>query len=549
MRTKNISLFKYGAVLFLAMLIIFSCKRTFLDKAPYDQISNDNFWNTEDDALMALTGVYAIAATSTEQDFLSYTTIIFNEQKSDNAFETPAGVREMYVDGTDNPTNSIIGQTWKTSYVRIGRANFFLDNIDRVKMDEGKKNIMKAEARFIRAVYYFYMSQSWGDVPLVKKVLTIDEANHVSRTPKDSVVDFVLSELTDVASILPVSRPKSERGRATKGAALAFKGRMLMAAGKWADAAATYKSIMDLNTYSLEPDYAGLFVNGNQDSPEMVFAVEYLQGATGNQTSQAPYRLNPIILGGVSQIGPQNDLVDAYECTDGKSIAESPLYDPQHPYEKAGVRYRDPRLYYSIMLPNYTTVRGKRYVTHPDSTNAPDKMPTYSKTGYGYMKFIDTNYTGDVKTYGVSTPIIRYAEVLLSYLESALEAGEPITQSLLDQTINAVRARPSVNMPPVTETDPVKLREIVRNERRIELALEGIRNWDLIRWHIAHINLHKNVYGAKVCEGSSGCGFQVDAEGHYFLYTRAFRENVDYLWPIPQSELDINPNLTQNPGY
>ena len=549
MKSNYILKLRSLVALLAGLLMAIGCKKDYLVENPYDQISNSNFWKSEDDALMALTGVYSYTSTGNEQDFLSYINVFFSDQKSDNAFEVPSGVREMFIDGTDNPTNSIIGQTWNVCYARIGKANFFIANIDRVDMDETKRNIMKAEARFIRAVYYFYMSQFWGGVPLVTDVLTIDEANTVSRNSKQEVEDFVLSELTDIAGILPVTRPASELGRVTSGAALAFKGRLLMAEGKWADAAATYKSIIDLNIYTIDPDYSSLFIKGNEHSTEFVYALPYLAGVGGKNSTQVPYRWAPRILGGNTQIGPLNDLVDAYECVDGKSIAESPLYDSQNPYEKNGVRYRDPRLYYSILLPNYSTVNGKLYVTHPDSVNAPDRMPTWSKTGYGYMKFIDPSYTGDPKAYGSSIPIIRYPEVLLSYLESKLEAGDPITQGLLDETINKVRARPSVNMPPVTETDPDALRPILRNERRVELALEGIRYWDILRWHTAHIVLNGPVYGSKVCDGSSGCGYMVDAGGHYLLYTRHFRENVDYLWPIPQSQIDLDPNLEQNPGY
>jgi len=176
-------------------------------------------------------------------------------------------------------------------------------------------------------------------------------------------------------------------------------------------------------------------------------------------------------------------------------------------------------------------------------------MPAFSKTGYGYMKYIDPGYTLDNRTYGGSIPLVRYAEILLSYLESKLEAGDHITQQLLDETINKVRGRASVNMPAITETDATALRPILRNERRVELALEGIRHYDILRWHIAHIVLDANVYGSKVCDLPGACRFTVDAQGHYYLYKRAFRENVDYLWPIPQSEIDINPNLEQNPGY
>ena len=158
-------------------------------------------------------------------------------------------------------------------------------------------------------------------------------------------------------------------------------------------------------------------------------------------------------------------------------------------------------------------------------------------------KYFDESYNGDLRRYGVNIPIIRYPEVLLSYLEAKLENGEAITTALLDQTINAVRGRSSVNMPRITETNPDKLRPVLRNERRVELAMEGIRYWDLRRWGIAHEVLQGKIYGAPF-PGR----VKVDADGHQDPYGRwyvnkwNFREQ-DYKWPIPQSEQNINPNL------
>ena len=147
--------------------------------------------------------------------------------------------------------------------------------------------------------------------------------------------------------------------------------------------------------------------------------------------------------------------------------------------------------------------------------------------------------------------MVRYAEVLLSYLEASLETGV-VSQQLLDETINLVRARAEVSMPPVTETDPAKLMTILRRERRVELAWEGLRLYDLFRWRVAHINLRSRVHGMKLCtvaEAATYAKFPVNENGYFFCEETFFREAVDYLWPIPQTEIDVNPNLTQNPGY
>jgi hypothetical protein len=545
MKTSYKKVIKYFGVFLLLEIILSGCSDV-LEYSPYNQVSEDVFWKNNDDAFMGLVGVYRLGSAGTETDFLTETSIFFMDQKSDNAYVPPDNFREAMINGTDEPTNTLASTAWSNSYNRIGRANYFLENIDKVNMDQVEKDEMKAEARVIRAIFYFYMTQFYGGVPLITGTLTVDEANNVSRASKEEVVTFVLSELTEAANDLPATRPASERGRITKAAALAFKGRLQMAEQKWADAALTYKSIIDLGVHIIDPRYKELFIEAGENSLENIFSTQY---TTESGSSQAHYRLLPRALKGASQIGILNSLVEAYECIDGKTINESPLYDPQNPYVIDNVPYRDPRLYYTVILPNVSKVKGVLYVTHPDSTKSLDQMPTKAKTGYGYFKYLDEAFNGDTKIYGGDKPIVRYAEVLLSYLESKLEAGDQITQELLDQTINMVRGRESVNMPPITEIEKDKLRIILRRERRVELALEGIRYWDLLRWHIAHIELNKNTYGAKVCDGQSNCKYQVDENGYYFLYKRGFRENVDYHWPIPQDQIDINPNLEQNPGY
>jgi hypothetical protein len=533
---------KYSFILIIGMCL--SCN-DILELNPYGVISEGTFWRDENDALLALTGVYNNQSASNEADFFSSTFVLFGDQKSDNAYASN-DVREFIVDGQLNPDNPIVRDTWTLSYSKVARANYFLDNVDKVSnMDENVKNVMKAEARFIRAAYYFFMSQYWGGVPLVTKVLSVPEANSISISPKEEIVSFVLKELSEVAEILPAARPDSERGRVTKAAALAFKGRLLMSEKRWSEAAATYKSIMDLGIYIIDPSYQDIFLENGEKSKEIIYSVQYLGPNNGNNI---PYRYNTFSMGGQSQVTPLNDLVQAYECIDGRTIDESPLYDPGNPYIKAGERYRDPRLYYTILLPNVSTLKdGSLYVTHPDSIDSRDALPKFSWTGYGLLKFIDYSFSGNLSAYGGDVPLVRYAEVLLSYLESKLETGDLITQELLDQTINKVRGRESVKMPAVTETNRDELRTVLRRERRVELAMEGIRNWDICRWGIAETVLNRKIYGAKVADGPGG-KYVTDQNGYYYVYERKFKSH-HYLWPIPQSERDINSNLGQNPGY
>jgi len=238
--------------------------------------------------------------------------------------------------------------------------------------------------------------------------------------------------------------------------------------------------------------------------------------------------------------------VDAFLMKDGLPIESSPLYDPNNEFDN-----RDPRLYASILLPNYSIWNGIKYQQHPDSTINGVKAGA-GRTGYGLKKFTMDNYKGDGFSSGADQVLVRYAEVLLSYLESKLEAGDGISQALLNETINKVRGRSSVGMPAVTITDPTLLREIVRRERRVEFFGEqAIRLWDITRWKIANTALRGVYRGMKVTNTpATYTAYKVDAKGYLIISERkSFNENINYLWPLPLSELDINKNLKQNPGY
>jgi hypothetical protein len=219
---------------------------------------------------------------------------------------------------------------------------------------------------------------------------------------------------------------------------------------------------------------------------------------------------------------------------------------------KNGVNYRDPRLLYTIFYPGISTIKGRVYHGHPDSTTVVGDVFTYDAgmTGYCLQKFVDNDYTGDVYSSGVDIPIIRYAEILLSYLECKINEGATIDQNLLDLTINAVRSRESVQMPAVSESDPAALMEILKRERRVELAWEGLRYWDLNRWEMAsEILENKPMYGIKITDDPENYNrFPVGPTGHYFVINLKYK-STDIPWPVPQDELDINTTLTQKDNW
>lgn len=528
---------------FLPILFFSSCDKEIFDKQPLDAASDATFWKTENDAQLALIGCYNNYAGWRGEDFWTPRAILYLDLMAGNGSEKEL-IPDHVTDGSLTPSYWVTGAYWSNTYQKITTCNNFLGHIGNITMNENTKAIITAEVRTLRAYQYFNLALYFGDVPLVQKVLTLDEANSVSRNPRNEVLDFVETELKESAAVLPKSRPDAENGRITAGAALGILGRVQMLRNKWSDAAATYKSIMDLGVYSIDPKYRELFLGDHEFSKEIIMSSQYLKDTYGHVLL---IYLTPEKWGGWHQFSPFNELVKEYECTDGKTINESPLYDKNNPYEN-----RDPRLYATIFIPEKTVFRGNVYTTNPASGNN-DKFGKYPVwSGYSILKFMEEDESVDVWSSGSNWIMIRYAEVLLGYLESKLESGTSVDQALLDQTINMVRGRAAVNMPKVTTTDPAELRKIIRRERRVEFAFEGLRYYDILRWGIAAEELNYQFTGQKLTNDPANyTAYPVDSEGYYIMsqQNRKFIKGKNELWPIPQSERDINKNLTQNPGY
>lgn len=539
---------KYIYILMLGLAI--SCSNE-LETTPLASLTDQTVWSSEANAFIALTGCYRgnipFNSTGFESDWNSYSGMIFLEFASDNALDrraTTTGNSTLHKlsDGTLNSSNASIKNYWTNSYSKVAKCNDFIEKIDKVPASQAVIDRMKSEARFLRAIQYFYMSQYFQDVPLVTKSLSKEEANLVKKATKAEITTFVVTELTECAALLPRHKDikATERGRASRQAALAFLGRTYLGVKDFAKAAAAFKQIIDLGDNIIDPNYQTIFFPSNQNSNENIFATNYLENLAGNALTQHAW---PAVVGGWHLVCPMGSLAESYEFTDGTPFSyTSPLYDP-----KDFGKNRDPRLGYTLLW-DQTYFKGKKYVCHPDSTKSVDqlgagKQTTY--TGFGLRKFFDEGFGGGLFYYGANAVVVRYSEVLLSYLEGILEAGQPIDQALLDATINKVRGRASVNIARVMETDRTKLREILRRERRVELALEGLRYWDLLRWDIAKDVLKADFYGASFpgAKNMRKKGTATDTYNRWFVITRGFRTPDDNKWPIPQSEQDINPNL------
>ncbi|MCE5345534.1 MAG: RagB/SusD family nutrient uptake outer membrane protein [Bacteroidales bacterium] len=534
---------KTSLLLVILLLAQTGCQKEWLDEQPLAQLSEASAWKTQSDAMLALTGLYQ--GSSVGENAYTNFLLCLSSATDDSSYKN-GSLSSVYSGYFLYPTESQnVGGRWTKAYTSIYRCNYFLANIDKVTMDDATKKQIIAEARFLRAYEYFWIAQWYGGVPLITKVLTIKEANTQSRNTRQEIQDFVLTELTAAATDLPTTRVAAQKGRIIQSAALAVKGRQLMILKRWSEAATTFKQIIDLKVHSIDPSYSNLCKEAGENSTEIILSCNCLAGLYGNAQSQRNH--HPAFYGGYQEMNPFQDLVDAFLMKDGLSIKESPLYDPDHPFNN-----RDPRLYASIFLPEYTFFRGTLYLGHPDLTDVGIKN-LIGATGYGVKKYVTENYVGDQGSSGDDIIWIRFAEVLLGYLESKLEAGDAITQDLLDQTINQVRGRAEVSMPAVTETNKDKLREIVRNERRVEFNLERLIRWmDIHRWDIASQVINKKFYGMKLTNDPAHyTKYVVNSEGYKFVIDRtgSYNEAVNGLWPIPQSELDINSSLGQNPGY
>ncbi len=520
-------------------LVLPGCSETWLDEQPLAQLSETSFWKSEKDAMLALTGIYR--GGNVGNNGYNNELLIMAGATDDSGYKH-GNVGVIYSGYLNPGDGQVVQSIWQRAYTTIFKVNYFLENVNKVAgADAAKIAQFSAEARFLRAYEYFMMSVLYGGVPLVTKVLTVAEANTQTRNTYDEVVNFCLTELTEAAKGLPATRPDSERGRILKAAALAVKGRLQMINKKWADAAVTYKEAIDLNAHVIDPRFKELFEEQGETSKEIVLATNCVAGLYGNPQNQLNY--HPEVFGGYQEDNAFQGLVDAFTMKDGLPIEESPLYNAKKPFEN-----RDPRLYATLFLPGYTVFRGKSYTGR--------EANLIGNTGYGWKKYVTENYTGAQNSSGDDIIHIRYAEILLSYLESVLEAGQPVTQALLDQTINAVRGRNAVKMPPITETNVAKLRELVRRERRVEFAVERlIRYMDIRRWGIYMEVMNTKFYGMKLTDDPDNyTEFKVEKvgkyRGHYIPIDKTGTIKPEMaLLPIPLYEININNKIVQNPGY
>ncbi|WP_162304427.1 RagB/SusD family nutrient uptake outer membrane protein [Maribellus luteus] len=502
-------------IIITTVLFLNGCE-SFLDKQPLDQLASETFWQSQDDAEMALNACYGKLRSSLMSWDL--TTL---DGMSDDLYHQHGhyGVTSLAQGNIEPTSGGLVSDIFSYAYSGISTCHFFLGNIDRVDMDETIKNQYIAEVRFLRAHFYFYLSEFYGGVPLYLSSPTTEEAATTAKSTKEQVVTAIIDDLDFAIANLP---DIAYNGHAVKGSAYALKARVLLHNERWEEAASAANNVISNSNFGLSSEYMDIWDRDKQEgNPEILFSVKYL-----NPNLAQPFYGADIVYNWWHSTAPVHYIIDTYECTDGKNISESPLYDQEHPYDN-----RDPRLRwcnYVDMDPWYygQDVLGDGVKRWRPGFTGGDAAPA---TPFLLKKFQNTSYLP--YSYSVKTDydavLLRYAEVLLIYAEAKNEASTTPDETIY-KAVNDVRAR--VEMPDLpTGLSKEQMRERIRHERRIELAYEGKRYMDLKRWKTAHIVIPTIVDpGGKV---------------------RKFENPKHYLFPFPQSEIDINKNLEQNPDY
>lgn len=541
---------KYLSIIAAALLMgSFSSCSDFLDRYPLEELSDESFWKTEKDAEMAVSNLYNVLPTWDVDEAI-------NSDDAVHGIKWAAGNQSK---GVYDPSD----YGWSGEYGYIRQANLILEKIQEMDLSEDAYKKLEGQARFFRAYTYFTLIRSFGAVPYIDKPLELTDVENITRTPKDEVYAKVMEDFDIAIADLPVQWDETNSGRITKGAAMAMKARAALYYNNWQTAMDEAKKVMDLGQYELyDKDNTGrykeLFWEVADGCDEFILSVQY------NAPTRTHYLIGwecfPTL--GWGGLNPTQSLVDAFEDINGAPItSEASVYDPTNPFAN-----RDPRLEVNV-LHDGETMYGVTIKVAPLSSSGNTGIGQHgdaTATGYYQQKWLDPSIDPQSTGWdmGKDWVVIRYAEVLLTYAEAKNELS-PLDPSAFD-AVNQVRRR--VGMPDLQNTDPTKptycgtqddLRKRIWNEWRVEFALEGgKRQWDIRRWGIAKDVLNAPFEGLRYTlvddpnapKGDNGkkCILYV---GEPLKLTGSHYEDHNYLLPIPQTEIDLNPKLEQNPGY
>ncbi|MDB5144020.1 MAG: SusD family protein [Mucilaginibacter sp.] len=576
------------ALLFMTSLMMVSCKKNgFLAPTTTTNLSQNTIFTDSANAEGFLANIYSNIGFSTSASRFAYTDptgtkipcggldAACDESEPSHSYSTTA---LAFATGTIN-AGIVTDDAYNTCYNNIRAVNQLLKNLSKIPIKPVNKLQMKGEARFLRAWYYAILLEHYGGVPLIGDTLyTYTDHIPVVRGSYAACVNYITSECDSAASILPLTQSGLNYGRASKGACLALKARVLLYAAsplfngttldignvqqlvgypsydvtRWKLAEDAAAAVISLGAYSLNlnntpPGY------GFQSLFPMRYNSEYIFQLMRPQNADLENLFNPPSRTGGNGAFPYQQMVDAFPMSNGKAITDPTSgYNPNNPYAN-----RDPRLYYSIIydqsLLGVRTANGQVNSTAPVNIfvgsyngllTGQDAVHQGTITGYYNNKMLDPNCVANAAQAQTARciPLIRYAEVLLNYAEAANEFEGPTAQ--VYQAVESIRQRAGLNpyQLPVGLSQ-ADMRLAIRNERRIELAYEGHRFFDVRRWMIADQTDNLQMTGMEVDRSGAAVTYNI-----FNVRKHNFRKAM-YLWPFPLSETGKSPQLIQNPGY
>lgn len=527
-----------------ALLLLFSCE---VNRLPETAVSDETFWRSESDLKTACNYLYTfLPAFNAEDVWSDDATGLASNGISDGSRLAPA---------TDGGYN--------TPYQLIRAANNIIEKSTLASATTSQAIIDRyvGEARFFRAWGYYLLLQKYGGVPLIVKTLT-DASPELSApaATRDQIIDQIYQDLDFAAAKLPTPTVlgTADYGRISNTAALSFKARAALFEGTrakfhtYGDPAkhltAAYnaaKAVIDSKQHDLfSGSYFDLFQYAGEGraNRENVMVRQYGVTTTDRVSTHAYYR-------GTLENGnksPTKSLVDSYLMVDGLPITKSPLYKVPATTVEIFTN-RDDRLNLTVMK------RGDPYrSTTPIFTIAP---LVFNKTGYMFRKFANLD-DWNTQASLIDRPLLRYAEVLLTYAEARFELDGKISDADLELTVNRLRTRGKIAKltNDFVTKNGLDMREEIRRERRVELAQEGFRYWDILRWKTAEIELPKPILGMYFFKDEFGTTVASNLTPDNIILVQAanfrkFDPAKDYLWPLPINEISLNPALKQNPGW
>ncbi len=526
----------------LILLTVLSCE-DILDEQPNDTISETTFWKTSTDAEAGLVACYdALRATRERLGFTWERWGLFDLLTQVGTCRNPQ-IRSASI-GTMNPTLNFVESAWGAHYRGLVRTNDLLINIDAIPFEnQDRKDEVIGEGRYLRAMYLFGLTMIWGDVPYFDDVPGLESVD-ISNTPQSEILASIKSDLQIAIDLLPEN--PGDPGRAGKGAAHMLRLKVALFEEDWDTAVASAEAVINLGIYQLESDFAGIFTLDNENNDEVIFDIQGIadseieEGNTFEDAYSGRFSSN----NGLSWVNPGLWLVDKYEVIDpNPTYVQEDIRIPTEIYDY--FEGRDPRMDATIIRPGAHFIGpGGTDFLYPFVPNY-----THSQTGLHSRKYV---VTGDGSRPGrdaspLNFIVFRYADAILHWAEAKVQQNASAAmgdQSVLD-AINSIRARASDQLPLYTVgqfTNPDDLLNAIYDERIRELALEGWLYWDFKRWNLIEQR-----------DGFGVMGIQIQSNTVIFrpnpVFTYVWMPNRDEFLPIPQSEIDINPNLEQNPGY